>query len=107
MNRLPIVSSTLRRGLGVTSDILEDGSYVRLKTVSLSYDLPLPKLTGVFKKSTIYITGQNLVTMTHYSGYDPEVNSYSNSAGNYTSLNTDYNPYPNVRSYMAGIKLGF
>ena len=106
-NRLPIVSSTLRRGLGVTSDILEDGSYVRLKTVTLSYDLPLPKLTGVFKKATVYITGQNLLTMTHYSGYDPEVNSYPNSAGNYSSLNTDYNPYPNVRSYMAGLKLGF
>jgi TonB-dependent starch-binding outer membrane protein SusC len=107
-NRLPIVSSTLRRGLGVTSDILEDGSYVRLKTVSLSYDVPLPKLTGgVIKKVTVYITGQNLFTLTHYSGYDPEVNSYSNSGGNYTSLNTDYNPYPNVRSYMAGLKLGF
>ena len=106
-NRLPIVSSTLRRGLGVTSDILEDGSYMRLKTVTFSYDVPLPKLTSVFKKATVYITGQNLVTLTHYSGYDPEVNSYSNSAGNYTSLNTDYNPYPNVRSYMAGIKLGF
>ena len=106
-NRLPIVSSTLRRGLGVTSDILENGSYVRLKTVTLSYDVPLPKLTGVFKKATVYITSQNLVTLTHYSGYDPEVNSYSNSSGNYTSLNTDYNPYPNVRSFLAGIKLGF
>jgi TonB-linked SusC/RagA family outer membrane protein len=106
-NRLPIVSSTLRRGLGVTSDILEDGSYARLKTVTLSYDVPLPRLTSVFKKATVYITGQNLLTLTHYSGYDPEVNSYSNSAGNYTSLNTDYNPYPNVRSYTAGIKLGF
>jgi TonB-linked SusC/RagA family outer membrane protein len=106
-NRLPIVSSTLRRGLGVTSDILEDGSYARLKTVTLSYDVPLPKLTSVFRKATVYITGQNLLTLTHYSGYDPEVNSYSNSSGNYTSLNTDYNPYPNVRSYMAGIKLGF
>lgn len=106
-NRLPSVSSTLRRGLGVTSDILENGSYVRLKTVTLSYDVPLPKLTSVFKKATVYITGQNLITLTHYSGYDPEVNSYANSSGNYTSLNTDYNPYPNVRSYMAGIKLGF
>jgi len=106
-NRLPSVASTLRRGLGVTSDILEDGSYARLKTVTLSYDVPLPKLTSVFKKATVYITGQNLLTLTHYSGYDPEVNSYSNSASNYTSLNTDYNPYPNVRSYMAGIKLGF
>ncbi|MBS1661101.1 MAG: TonB-dependent receptor [Bacteroidetes bacterium] len=106
-NKLPSVVSTLRRTLGVTSDIIEDGSYLRVKTVTLSYDLPLPKLTGVFKSAVVYVTGQNLITATHYSGYDPEVNSYSNSAGNYTSLNTDYNPYPNVRSYLAGIKLGF
>jgi len=106
-NRLPSVGSTLRRGLGVTSDVIEDGSYARVKTITLSYDLPLPKLTNVFKSASIYVTGQNLITITHYSGYDPEVNSYGNSSGNYTSLNTDYNPYPNVRTYMAGIKLGF
>jgi TonB-linked SusC/RagA family outer membrane protein len=106
-NSLPGVASTLRRGLGVTSDIIEDGSYARIKTITLSYELPLPRLTKVFKSASIYITGQNLITITHYSGYDPEVNSYPNSSGNYTSLNTDYNPYPNVRTYLAGIKLGF
>jgi len=106
-NLLPSVGSTLRRGLGVTSDVIEDGSYMRFKTLTLSYDLPLPKLSSVFKSASVYITGQNLITLTSYSGYDPEVNSYSNTTGNYTSLNTDYNPYPNVRTYMAGIKLGF
>ena len=106
-NRLPSVVSTLRRGLGVTSDLLEDGSYMRIKTITLSYELPLPKLTHVFKSASIYITGQNLITVTHYSGYDPEVNSYPNSSGNYTSLNTDYNAYPNVRTYLAGVKFGF
>jgi len=106
-NKLPSVGSTLRRTLGVTSDVIEDGSYARIKTITLSYTLPLPKLTHVFKSALIYITGQNLITFTHYSGYDPEVNSYSNTAGNYTSLNTDYNPYPNVRTYMAGVRFGF
>lgn len=106
-NRLPSVASTYRRGLGVTSDIIEDGSFARIKTITLSYAIPLPKLTRVFKSASIYVTGQNLITITHYSGYDPEVNSYSNTSGNYTSLNTDYNPYPNVKTYMAGIKLGF
>ncbi len=106
-NTLPGVGSTLRRGLGVTSDVIEDGSYARIKTITLSYELPLPKLTAVFKSASIYVTGQNLITLTHYSGYDPEVNSYSNSSGNYTSLNTDYNPYPNVRTYTAGVRFGF
>lgn len=103
-NRLPSVVSTLRRTLGVTSDILEDGSYMRFKTVTLSYDLPLPRLTSVFKSASIYVTGQNLITITHYTGFDPEVNSYGDSN---TSLNSDYNPYPNIRTWLAGIRLGF
>jgi hypothetical protein len=106
-NYLPSVNSTLRRTLGPTSDLIEDGSYMRFKTLTLSYDLPLSKLTRVFKTSSIYITGQNLITITDYSGYDPEVNSYSNSTGNYTSLNVDYNPYPNIKTYTLGLKLGF
>ncbi|WP_051691683.1 SusC/RagA family TonB-linked outer membrane protein [Pedobacter borealis] len=106
-NTLPSVGSTLRRSLGPTSDLLESGSYLRFKTITLTYDLPLSKLTPVFKTASIYVTGQNLITITKYSGYDPEVNSYSNSPGNYTSLGTDYNPYPNIRTYSFGIKLGF
>ena len=107
INNLPAITSTYRRGLGVTSDLIEDGTYCRIKTITLSYDLPLPKLTKVFKSASVYITGQNLITITHYSGYDPEVNSYPNSSGNYTSLNTDYNPYPNIRTWLAGLKFGF
>ena len=103
-NRLPSVVSTLRRSLGVTSDIVEDGSFMRIKTVTLTYDLPLPKLTGVFKSASVYVTGQNLLTITHYTGFDPEVNSYGNSN---TSLNSDYNPYPNIRTWLAGVRFGF
>jgi hypothetical protein len=110
-NRLGSIVSTERRGLGVTSDLIEDGSYMRLKTVTLSYQLPLPKLTSVFKSASIYVTGQNLITLTHYSGYDPEVNSYPNaivgSSNYYSSLNTDYNPYPNIRTWLAGVRFGF
>ncbi|MDB5087277.1 MAG: TonB-dependent receptor [Mucilaginibacter sp.] len=106
-NTLPAVGSTLRRSLGPTSDVLESGSYLRFKTITLSYDLPLPKLTPVFKTASIYVTGQNLITITKYKGYDPEVNTYPSSSGNYTSLGTDYNPYPNVRTYTVGVKFGF
>jgi TonB-linked SusC/RagA family outer membrane protein len=91
-NSLPSVGSTLRRSLGPTSDVLESGSYLRFKTITLSYDLPLPKLSSVFKSASIYVTGQNMFTITKYSGYDPEVNTYDTSSGNYTSLGTDYNP---------------
>lgn len=106
-NTLPSAGNSLRRNLGVTSDMLEDGSYLRFKTITLSYDLPLPKLTTVFKSASIYATAQNLITITSYSGYDPEVNSYPNTTGNYTSLNVDYNPYPNIKTYTVGLKFGF
>jgi TonB-linked SusC/RagA family outer membrane protein len=105
-NILPRVSSTLRRSTGITSDVIEDGSYVRLKTVSLSYNLRVPAKKTI-KSLLIYVTGQNLVTITHYSGFDPEVNSYGNNANsNNLSLNTDYGSYPASRSFLLGIKLG-
>ena len=106
-NTLPAVNSTLRRSLGPTSDVLESGSYLRFKTITLSYNLPLPKLTTVFKSASVYVTAQNLFTITKYSGYDPEVNTYdTNTSGNYTSLGTDYNPYPNIKTYTLGLRLG-
>ena len=105
-NTLPSVGSTLRRSLGPTSDILESGSYLRFKTITLTYNLPLPKWSKVFKSASIYVTGQNLFTITKYTGYDPEVNTYDTASGNYTSLGTDYNPYPNVKTYTMGLKLG-
>lgn len=102
-NTYPAVSSTLRRSTGVTSDVIEDGSFLRVKTITLSYNLPLPK--SAFKSATIYATVQNAFTFTKYSGYDPEVNSFPTS--NELSLGTDYNAYPNYRSYLIGIKFNF
>ena len=104
-NTLPRISSVLRRSTGVTSDVIGNGSYLRIKTATLAYDLPLPRATKVFKSSVIYVTVQNLYTFTKYSGYDPEVNSFATS--NSGSLGTDYNAYPNYRTYLLGIRLGF
>ena len=105
-NTQPRVSSTLRRSTGITSDVIEDGSYVRLKTVSLSYNIRVTA-NKTIKSLLVYVTGQNLVTVTHYSGFDPEVNSYGNNANsNNLSLNTDYGSYPSSRSFLFGIKLG-
>lgn len=106
-NTLPRVSSTLRRGTGITSDVLESGTYIRLKTVSLSYSLKVPP-NKTFKTLLFYVTGQNLITGTHYNGFDPEVNSYGNNANyNNLSLNTDYGSYPSSRTFLFGLKLGF
>lgn len=104
-NTLPGVSSTLRRSTGITSDVIESGSFLRIRSLTLSYNMPLPKITSVFKSSVVYVTIQNLYTFTKYSGYDPEVNSFTTS--NELSLGTDYNAYPNYRTYLIGVKLGF
>jgi TonB-dependent starch-binding outer membrane protein SusC len=100
------VSSTLRRSTGITSDVIKNGSYLRLKTVSLSYNLKIPA-NNTIKSALLYVTGQNLVTVTHYNGFDPEVNSYgNNSNSNNLSLNTDYGSYPSSRTFIVGLKLG-
>ncbi|WP_375435931.1 SusC/RagA family TonB-linked outer membrane protein [uncultured Hymenobacter sp.] len=99
---IPRAGSTIRRSTGIVNDVLEDGSFVRLKTVTLGYTLP--KFSKVIKSASVYVTAQNLVTWTDYSGYDPEVNSFG--ADN-LSLNTDYNAFPSTRTFIAGLKLGF
>ena len=104
-NTIPKANSTLRRSTGVTSDVVEDGSFLRIKTVSLSYKIPVLKsMMKTVKSSSIYFTAQNLYTFTNYTGFDPEVNSFGASN---LSLNTDYNAYPNVKTFFVGLKIGF
>jgi len=103
-NAIPRVNSTLAKSTGVLSNYIEDGSYLRIQTVTLSYNAPLPRASHVFKSSVIYMTVQNVYTFTGYSGYSPEVNSYGQDNLN---LNTDLNPYPPARTFIAGVKLTF
>jgi TonB-dependent starch-binding outer membrane protein SusC len=82
---------------------IEDGSYVRLRNVRLDYKLPLS--AGKFVKSAnIYVSGQNLLTFTKYSGFDPEVNSYS---GNDLRQGVDLGAYPAAKSYTMGLSVSF
>jgi TonB-dependent starch-binding outer membrane protein SusC len=84
---------------------IEDGSYVRLKSVTLSYNaIDNNQKIKAISKLTVYITGQNLLTLTQYSGFDPEVNAYGNSA---TELGIDYGTYPQARSLIVGLNVEF
>ncbi|MCM4172781.1 SusC/RagA family TonB-linked outer membrane protein [Arenibacter sp. TNZ] len=89
----------------VTSDRwVDDASYVRLKNVSLSYNFTESLLSKInLTSARIYISGQNLLTLTEYKGVDPEV-GYSSSSSN---LGLDYGSYPNVKSYTLGLNIGF
>lgn len=85
--------------------IIEDGSFLRLKTVSLGYNFPasLLKRTGIVKSARVYAAAQNLYTWTSYSGYDPEV-SVRNSA---LTPGFDYSAYPRARTITLGINATF
>lgn len=82
---------------------IEDGSYVRLKSLTLSYRIfDHEKNFKAIKKLSVYFTAQNLLTFTNYSGFDPEVNAYGNSA---TEIGIDYGTYPQSRSFVIGLNV--
>ncbi|GAB2866907.1 TonB-dependent receptor [Hymenobacter ruber] len=84
---------------------LEDGSYVRLKNLTLAYNLPVGLIKHAALSSLrLYVTGQNLITWTHYSGYDPEVSSDPYST---TGLGRDLGVYPQSRTYTVGLNASF
>ncbi|MEM6633506.1 MAG: SusC/RagA family TonB-linked outer membrane protein, partial [Bacteroidota bacterium] len=89
-----------------SSRFIEDGSYLRLKTVTLAYTLP-QVLTKQFRidRIRIYATGQNLATFTDYEGWDPEVNA-DFTAGN-IGLGSDFYSAPQARTIIFGVNLGF
>lgn len=88
-----------------SSRFVEDGSYLRLKNLTLSYNLPKSILYKIgIDKAQIYVTGQNLFTITKYSGYDPEVNAYGSSS---VALGVDYGTYPQARTCIMGINITF
>ena len=88
----------------VSSRVIEDGSFLRLKTVTLGYNIPT-KYTKRWKiaNARVYVAGQNLWTLTGYSGYDPEV-SIRNSA---ITPGLDYSAYPRAYAVNFGVSLGF
>ncbi|MGI4822780.1 MAG: SusC/RagA family TonB-linked outer membrane protein [Janthinobacterium lividum] len=89
----------------VSDRFVEDGSYVRLKNLTLAYNVPVSiSKHAAIKNLRVYATGQNLITWTHYSGYDPEVaaDPFSN-----TSIGRDYGVYPQTRTYTVGLNATF
>jgi hypothetical protein len=84
---------------------VEDGSYLRLQNVSLGYTLPSAWTKKLYvRKLRVYFSGQNLVTWTKYSGYNPEVSIRPDSA---LTQGEDYGTYPLSRTYMIGLNITF
>ncbi len=88
----------------ISSRIIEDGSFLRLKTVTLGYTLPKAAITKAgLSNARVYLAAQNLWTWTNYSGYDPEV-SVRNSA---LTPGLDFSSYPRAFTFSLGVNLGF
>lgn len=93
----------------ITSRFVYDGSYVRLKNLSLGYSLPKDFTERIgFQKVHFSLSGQNLLTFTDYPGVDPEVNyRNNNNERSNTNLGLDYGSYPNVKSFTLGVNLKY
>ncbi len=91
------------QSLAVSDRIIEDGSFLRLNNVTLSYDIPVDKIK-MLERFNIYVAGQNLVTWTSYSGYNPEVSSFI-----YNGLinGVDWNGAPNAKTFLLGLNINF
>lgn len=92
----------------VSTRYLEDGDYMRLNNATLSYNLrpELIGLEGAISNVQLTLTGQNLFTITNYSGYDPEVNTGSTMDGIQT-FGIDRFTYPSARTFQIGLNLTF
>lgn len=90
----------------VSNRWIEDGSFLRVKNIQLGYTFPLKgDRSGKLSSLYAFVSGQNLLTLTNYSWWDPEVNSSGGS--NSTAQGFDYFTYPNARSFTIGIRAGF
>jgi hypothetical protein len=99
------LSGTIPNAVGGSSRYIEDGSYLRLKTVSLGYNVP-EQIIRKFKLTTlrVYVLGQNLATWTNYTGWDPEVNTDYRSGNR--NQGGDFYSAPQIKTVTFGINIG-
>ena len=101
-NKYPILKNGDATNWQVSDLYICDGSYLRVKNLSLGYTLP-KQLTQKLSISHLrfYVMAENLITWTKYWGFDPEISSGG------TSLGVDYGVYPQARTYTIGVNLSF
>lgn len=79
---------------------LEKSDFIRLNSARLGYNFKLPSLKWL-QNLNLYVSGQNLLTITNYTGYDPLINSPKSNGGN-QSLGIDYSSYPSAKTFIFG-----
>lgn len=106
---LPAAGQNSGANLAFSSWYVENGNYLRLKNLTLGVTLPNTLLDGTFSKIRIFASAQNLLTITKYSGYDPEISSYSPDDNNIAIFARGIDQYqrPNPTTYRIGLQLNF
>ena len=100
------VASPIQDIAALTSNAVEDGSYLRLQSLTVGYSLPDKWLRKAYiTKARIFFTASNLFTVTNYSGSDPEVDT--GSKRNPLAIGIDWSAYPKSRAFNFGINLSF
>lgn len=108
----PRVTTEDRNANSQMSDLyVENGNYLRLKSITLGYTLPQSLTSKMhLSKVRVYVTAQNLFTITKYSGFDPELGeTYADDADNYgiTELAVDRGQFPQPRTFLFGLNVNF
>ena len=104
-NWVPRVIDGDNNNYQVSNFFVEDGSYMRLKVLQIGYSLPGQMLQRVGVKGLrFFVQGENLFTITNYSGMDPEVGY---GGGTAWGSGIDLGFYPSSRSYLVGVNLKF
>jgi hypothetical protein len=83
----------------------ENSSFLRLRNVSLAVDFAKIFKIQYLKKLQLVLTGRNILTVTKYTGFDPEINSISANSSYIRGV--DVNSIPNIKSYQVGLNVGF
>lgn len=95
------------RNFRASDFFVQDGSYLRLKQMQLTWNVPASVLKSLKISSlALSLTAYNLLTITGYDGLDPEVGKISGTEGNNLNMGVDYGNYPQARSFTFGVKLG-
>lgn len=107
--KLPILRSNDVISSQPSTYYLEDGSYLRLKNIQLTYDIPATVLSKLgISRASVYIQGQNWFTFTKYTGLDPEINLRSSSGTDQDrQIGVDEGAYPAYRATLLGLNLSF
>jgi TonB-dependent starch-binding outer membrane protein SusC len=99
-------STNLRQPARYSSRWIEDGSFTRLQNITVGYTFDVPGLGGQFKGARVFLSGDNLLLGTNYSGYDPEVHTDARIGG-VAERGTDFLNYPRPRTVTGGIRVRF